>query len=128
MEEEKKPAKAAKTKAKAPAAEEAASEEPKAPRVRKRITRVVSEDTTHAPNTAPVPAFEELPIAPEIEAEIDIPVVPDEEIDMSDLLEEVPDITDEDLGISEEISKEQALEAKRKDDYSKTSRNSSTLS
>jgi transcription termination factor Rho len=112
VEEEKKPAKAAKSKAKAPADESAA--EAKAPRARKRITRIVSEDTTNAPNTTPLPALEE----PAAELEV-IPQVPEEELDMSDLLEEVPDITDEDLGIAEEISKEQAVEAKRKEDYSK---------
>ncbi|MCD8538729.1 MAG: transcription termination factor Rho [Leadbetterella sp.] len=117
----KKPVKATKSKTKASAEEQA--ETPKTPRVRKRITRVISDDTTQSPNLNPVPAFEEtFPepeiIAPEPPAEdLAIPVVTDEEIDMSDLLEEVPDITDEDLGIVDEVTKEQALEAKRKEDY-----------
>lgn len=121
MEEEKKPARATKSKAKASAAEPA--EAPKTPRVRKRITRVVSDDTTQSPNLNPVPAFDETFSEPEITApeplveNVVIPVVPDEELDISDLLEEVPDITDEDLGIVDEVTKEQALEAKRKDDY-----------
>ncbi len=121
MEEEKKPARATKSKAKASAEEPA--EAPKTPRVRKRITRVVSDDTTQSPNLNPVPAFEETFPEPEITApeplveDVVIPVVSDEELDISDLLEEVPDITDEDLGIVDEVTKEQALEAKRKDDY-----------
>jgi len=121
-EEEKKPARATRSKTKAAAAEP--EEAPKAPRVRKRITRVVSDDTSQSPNLDPVPAFTETFPEPEVPAvpvaeDPAIPVIPDEEIDMSDLLEEVPDITDEDLGIVDEVTKEQALEAKRKDDYSR---------
>lgn len=44
------------------------------------------------------------------------------EIDMSDLVEDIPDITDEDLGIIPEedaISKEQRIEARAKEDYSR---------
>ncbi|WP_367914222.1 transcription termination factor Rho [Leadbetterella sp. DM7] len=124
MEEEKKPARATRSKAKASEAEPA-TEAPKTPRVRKRITRVVSDDTTQSPNLNPVPAFEETFPEPEIQVpepfvdEVVIPAISDEEIDMSDLMEEVPDITDEDLGIVDEITKEQALDAKRKDDYSR---------
>ena len=125
-EEEKKPAKA--TRGRAKAATEEKDETPKTPRVRKRITRVVSDDTSQTPNLDPVPSFDEptpdVAVEPEIAAtseigDLAIPVLSDEEIDMSDLLEEVPDITDEDLGIVDEVTKEEALEAKRIEDYSK---------
>jgi transcription termination factor Rho len=97
-----------------------------APKVRKRITRVVSDDTT--PN---FPTFEEsdsqtFEIKKEEESQalkqsmalenttIELP-----EVDTSDLVEEIPDITDEDLGLSDEITKEQRQDAKKKEDYSR---------
>ena len=45
-----------------------------------------------------------------------------EGVDFSDLVEEIPDITDEDLGIvlDDEITKEQAQEARKKEDYSRS--------
>lgn len=63
----------------------------------------------------------------------DIPQLNDielaDEIDISDLIEEIPDITDEDLGLSSDdpISKEQRQEAKRKEDYSNRMNNSIIL-
>ena len=106
--------------------------EDKGPRLRKRITRVVSDDTM---TTAPA----ELPAESQIVAEepteqnaikenlnFDIPQLNDielaDEIDISDLIEEIPDITDEDLGLSSDdpISKEQRQEAKRKEDYGRS--------
>jgi transcription termination factor Rho len=43
--------------------------------------------------------------------------IPD--IDLSDLEEEIPDITDEDLGITEDEEEEDPVEKKRRDDYSR---------
>ena len=129
MSEEKKPARATKSKAKTAAAEQP-EEEVKTPRVRKRITRVVTDDTTTQPNTDPFPSETPTPEpeatgqesvtneAPIVVPDGDIPVISDDEIDMSDLMEDMPDITDEDLGIVE-VSKEQAQETRRKEDYSR---------
>ncbi|MFC3812965.1 transcription termination factor Rho [Lacihabitans lacunae] len=108
-------------------------------KVRKRITRVVADA---APN------FEAVAAQPVESKALDIPeevqnkiaqnrnkksndpfademllagIEVAEEVDLSDLDDEIPEISDEDLGLSgnEPVSKEQAQEAKRKEDYSK---------
>jgi transcription termination factor Rho len=134
--------------------------EDKGPRLRKRITRVVTDDTmsTETPELVNTPA-EELkqestkPIIEEFKRpefrkpdhkKVEAPkenrileseksnVQPDsneiididlsEEIDISDLIEEIPDITDEDLGLPGEeiLTNEQKQDAKRKEDYGRS--------
>ncbi|MCP9757421.1 transcription termination factor Rho [Lacihabitans sp. CCS-44] len=134
--------------------------EDKGPRLRKRITRVVTDDTmsTETPELVNTPAEEpkEEEIRPII-AEFKRPefrkpdhkkvevlkgnrnlesekldVQPDsseindidlsDEIDISDLIEEIPDITDEDLGLpgEEVLTNEQKQDAKRKEDYGRS--------
>jgi len=134
--------------------------EDKGPRLRKRITRVVVEDTMStetpellAPEVAeekkeePKPTIaefnrtdyrtpdnrkfdapkenktqdsERLDIQPDSSEINDIDIT--EEIDISDLIEEIPDITDEDLGLpgEEVLTNEQKQDAKRKEDYGRS--------
>ena len=129
--------------------------EEKGPRVRKRITRVVTEDTmttetpelvaspvaaAEVPKEEPViqefkkPEFrkpnqpkveprnrpmdvEKVEVQPEINDDLNLDLV--EDIDISDLIEEIPDITDEDLGL-DVLTNEQKQEAKRKEDYGRS--------
>lgn len=112
------------------------AEESKKPR--KRITRVVSTETTTAPveviaavaeESAPkkAPRKKEVQLKEEVLPEIDelaildedIPVLSDDEIDLSGLEEEMPEITDEDLGIVDEEVVEKTKESKQRDDYSR---------
>ena len=112
------------------------TEESKKPR--KRITRVVSTETTTAPVEV-IAAVAEEPtpkkpsrrkevqlkeeVLPEIDElavlDEDIPVLSDDEIDLSGLEEEMPEITDEDLGIVDEEVVEKTKESKQRDDYSR---------
>jgi transcription termination factor Rho len=134
--------------------------EDKGPRLRKRITRVVVEDTMStetpellAPEVAEEKKEEPKPIIAEFNRtdyrtpdnrKFDAPkenktqdperldIQPDsseindinitEEIDISDLIEEIPDITDEDLGLpgEEVLTNEQKQDAKRKEDYGRS--------
>jgi transcription termination factor Rho len=133
--------------------------EDKGPRLRKRITRVVTEDTmsTETPELINTPAEEEKQEAKPVIAEFKRPefrkpdnrkvenprvskvvepeksdVQPEsneindidlsDEIDISDLIEEIPDITDEDLGLpgEEVLTNEQKQDAKRKEDYGRS--------
>lgn len=134
--------------------------EDKGPRLRRRITRVVEDDTMSkdTPELVEAPISEEKEEAPnEIIAEFKKPeyrkpeqkrtefskpiskpeiekidVQPDnndnlgieitEEIDISDLIEEIPDITDEDLGLpgEEVLTNEQKQDVKRKEDYGRS--------
>jgi transcription termination factor Rho len=134
--------------------------EDKGPRLRKRITRVVVEDTMStetpellAPDVAEEKKEEPKPIIAEFNRtdyrtpdnrKFDAPkenktqdperldIQPDsseindiditEEIDISDLIEEIPDITDEDLGLpgEEVLTNEQKQDAKRKEDYGRS--------
>ena len=134
--------------------------EDKGPRLRKRITRVVVEDTmsTETPELLAPEVIEEKkeepkPIIAEFKRteyktpdnrKFDTPkenktqdperldIQPDsseindiditEEIDISDLIEEIPDITDEDLGLpgEEVLTNEQKQDAKRKEDYGRS--------
>ncbi|MGL4335112.1 MAG: hypothetical protein ACRCSC_08645, partial [Lactococcus garvieae] len=108
-------------------------------RVRKRIVRTVASETSSLPNlfepnqdlktssrkssVPEMPIFEPQIEAPSVETE-EVISVPDQntEIDISDIIQETPDISDEDLGIlpeEDEITKEQSAEAKRKDEYSR---------
>ena len=101
-------------------------------KIRKRITRVVSEDTM--PNSSPfasnVGTVENDNFSGPSDSiqnvsnnEINIEEIEvAEAVDFSDLVEEIPDITDEDLGIvlDDEITKEQAQEARKKEDYSRS--------
>ncbi len=101
-------------------------------KIRKRITRIVSEETM--PNPAPFAPNEEATenynyFGPSdftqnsSKNEIDLEEIEvSEGVDFSDLVEEIPDITDEDLGIvlDDEITKEQAQEARKKEDYSRS--------
>jgi transcription termination factor Rho len=129
----------------------------KGPRLRKRITRVVTEDTMSAespelvaspvsvvketqeePTSAPrefkrpefrkpnqpkvdhknqAPEEEKVEVQPQINDELNLDLVDD--IDISDLIEEIPDITDEDLGL-DVLTNEQKQEAKRKEDYGRS--------
>lgn len=112
-----------------------AFDEDRSPRQRKRITRVVSEDTMSSmpgrtPQTIkPMPdyessefaendSFEEMQANEKSNNDFSNP----SDIDVSDLVEEIPDITDEDLGLlpDDEITKEQAIDAKRKEDYARS--------
>lgn len=134
--------------------------EDKGPRLRKRITRVVTDDTmsTETPELVNTPAEEPKeeetrPIIAEfkrpefrkpdhkkvevlkgnrnLESE-KLDIQPDsseindvdlsDEIDISDLIEEIPDITDEDLGLpgEEVLTNEQKQDAKRKEDYGRS--------
>lgn len=98
---------------------EATVEEVKPVKTRKRITRVVSDDSSNLPEPAAQniePTAEEVPVVA-LEPTIEIEAQP--EIDYSDLIEDIPDITDEDLGIIADDAKENALDTKRKDEYSK---------
>jgi transcription termination factor Rho len=112
-----------------------AFDEDRSPRQRKRITRVVSEDTmTLGPNRTPqqmkpMPDYESSEFAEndsfeEIQAneKSNNDFSNSSDIDVSDLVEEIPDITDEDLGLlpDDEITKEQAIDAKRKEDYARS--------
>jgi len=120
--------------------EESATQE-SSPRQRKRITRIVSEDTmtpglftTHATTIEPKKKAEKYPnalvneddeIFQENNEEEETPQVSlSDEIDLSDIEVDIPDITDEDLGLlpDDEISKEQRQEAKRKEDYARSIR------
>ncbi|MCP9768262.1 transcription termination factor Rho [Lacihabitans sp. LS3-19] len=114
--------------------------ENKGPRLRKRITRVHTDDTMSEQNEsiaengneieeAKVPKKiekeEKKPVVKEVVSEIsneipEIDVV--DEVDISDLIEEIPDITDEDLGLpgEEALTKEQTQEVKRKEDYGRS--------
>jgi transcription termination factor Rho len=131
--------------------------EDKGPRLRKRITRVVTDDTmsTDTPELVNAPVVEEKPEEPKpIIAEfkrpefrkpdnrkteapkenkmVDTDIQPDsneiidinisDEIDISDLIEEIPDITDEDLGLpgEEVLTNEQKQDAKKKEDYGRS--------
>jgi transcription termination factor Rho len=131
--------------------------EDKGPRLRKRITRVVTDDTmsTDTPELVNTPVVEEKPEEPKpIIAEfkrpefrkpdnrktdaprenkmVDTDIQPDsneiidinisDEIDISDLIEEIPDITDEDLGLpgDEVLTNEQKQDAKKKEDYGRS--------
>ncbi|MCP9763086.1 transcription termination factor Rho [Lacihabitans soyangensis] len=134
--------------------------EDKGPRLRKRITRVVVEDTmsTETPELLTPQVVEEKkeeakPIIAEFKRpeyrkpdnrKVDTPkenklqeserldIQPDsseindidlsDEIDISDLIEEIPDITDEDLGLpgEEVLTNEQKQDAKRKEDYGRS--------
>lgn len=130
--------------------------EDKGPRLRKRITRVVTDDTmsTETPELVNTPAEEEVkPIITEFKRpefrkpdnrKIETPrenriteseksdVQPEsneindidlsDEIDISDLIEEIPDITDEDLGLPDEevLTNEQKQDAKKKEDYGRS--------
>ncbi|MCA0365297.1 MAG: transcription termination factor Rho [Bacteroidetes bacterium] len=124
-----------------PAAPVATVESPKeqAPRQRKRITRIVSEDTMtpslfNAGNPSSEIAKTEAADSKEnieegfggnIEEEETIPQIAlTDEVDLSDIEVDIPDITDEDLGLlpDDEISKEQRQEAKRKEDYARSIR------
>ncbi len=134
--------------------------EDKGPRLRKRITRVVTDDTmsTETPDLVNTPEEdakqeEVKPLIAEfkrpefrkpdnkkvevlkenrnLESER-LDVQPDssemnnidlsDEIDISDLIEEIPDITDEDLGLpgEEVLTNEQKQDAKRKEDYGRS--------
>ncbi len=98
---------------------EATVEEVKPVKTRKRITRVVSDDSSNLPEPTTQniePKAEEVPVVA-LEPAIEIEAQP--EIDYSDLIEDIPDITDEDLGIIADDAKENALDTKRKDEYSK---------
>jgi transcription termination factor Rho len=92
-------------------------------KVRKRITRVLTDDTTSKPTAQDIEILKSPPVEYSIEeSSIDsdfpeIEVVND--VDLSDLVDDIPMITDEDLGLGDEITKEQAQEAKRKEDYSR---------
>ncbi len=131
--------------------------EDKGPRLRKRITRVITEDTmtTDTPELVNAPLVEEKqeepkPVIAEFKrpefrkpenrkAEtprenkmVDTDIQPDsneiididlsDEIDISDLIEEIPDITDEDLGLpgEEVLTNEQKQDAKKKEDYGRS--------
>ncbi len=131
--------------------------EDKGPRLRKRITRVVTDDTmsTDTPELVNAPIVEEKseepkPIiaafkkpefrkpdnrkteAPKENKMVDTDIQPDsneiididlsDEIDISDLIEEIPDITDEDLGLpgEEVLTNEQKQDAKKKEDYGRS--------
>jgi transcription termination factor Rho len=131
--------------------------EDKGPRLRKRITRVVTDDTmsTDTPELVNAPVFEEKPEepkpiisefkrpefrkpdnrkteAPKENKMVDTDIQPDsneiidinisDEIDISDLIEEIPDITDEDLGLpgEEVLTNEQKQDAKKKEDYGRS--------
>ncbi|MDP1817164.1 MAG: transcription termination factor Rho [Leadbetterella sp.] len=131
--------------------------EDKGPRLRKRITRVVTDDTmsTDTPELVNAQVVEEKPEEPKpIIAEfkrpefrkpdnrkteapkenkmVDTDIQPDsneiidinisDEIDISDLIEEIPDITDEDLGLpgEEVLTNEQKQDAKKKEDYGRS--------
>ncbi len=101
-------------------------------KIRKRITRIVSEDTMpnlspFVPNeatnendnyTGPSDSSQNVSNSESNLEEIEVA----EGVDFSDLVEEIPDITDEDLGIvlDDEITKEQAQEARKKEDYSRS--------
>lgn len=106
-------------------------------RTRKRINRPGGFDpetpasSLSAPETPkvqprPMPRVE-VPVetedfsTPDFEDSIGI-IVNDEEIDLSDLEEEIPDITDEDLGLADDFgtTREDAAETKRKEDYSRS--------
>ncbi|MBP6619796.1 MAG: hypothetical protein KA188_06050, partial [Leadbetterella sp.] len=134
--------------------------EDKGPRLRKRITRVVTDDTMSAetPELVNAPAeeakqeevkpiitefkrpefrkpdhkkvevlkenrnseSERLDVQPDSSEINDIEL--SDEIDISDLIEEIPDITDEDLGLpgEEVLTNEQKQDAKRKEDYGRS--------
>ncbi len=131
--------------------------EDKGPRLRKRITRVVTEDTmtTDTPELVNTPVVEvekeetkpvisefkrpefrkpenRKPEAPKENKMVDTDIQPDsseindldlsDEIDISDLIEEIPDITDEDLGLpgEEVLTNEQKQDAKKKEDYGRS--------
>jgi len=131
--------------------------EDKGPRLRKRITRVVTEDTmtTDTPELVNDPVVEEKdeeaktiiaefkrpefrktenrkPETPKENKMVVIDIQPDsseindinlsDEIDISDLIEEIPDITDEDLGLpgEEVLTNEQKQDAKKKEDYGRS--------
>jgi transcription termination factor Rho len=131
--------------------------EDKGPRLRKRITRVVTDDTmsTDTPELVNAPVVEEKPEehkpiiaefkrpefrkpdnrkteAPKENKMVDTDIQPDsneiididisDEIDISDLIEEIPDITDEDLGLpgEEVLTNEQKQDAKKKEDYGRS--------
>lgn len=131
--------------------------EDKGPRLRKRITRVVTEDTmtTDTPELVNTPVVEEdkeetkpvivefkrpefrkpenrKPETPKENKMVDTDIQPDsseindldlsDEIDISDLIEEIPDITDEDLGLpgEEVLTNEQKQDAKKKEDYGRS--------
>lgn len=101
-------------------------------KIRKRITRIVSEDTMPNPSpfvpneatnendnyTGPSDSSQNVSNSESNLEEIEVA----EGVDFSDLVEEIPDITDEDLGIvlDDEITKEQAQEARKKEDYSRS--------
>src|SRR5690606_17001185 len=101
--------------------EEDTSNEPKGKRPRKRIER--TEFKSPPPATRPPHDFD-MPERKQVE-EDEMPEEMDEEtdtipdIDLSDLEEEIPDITDEDLGITEDEEEEDPVEKKRRDDYSR---------
>lgn len=108
-------------------------------KVRKRITRVVADAAPNFDTVAAQPVESKaLDIPEEVQNKIaqnrnkksNDPFADEmllagievaEEVDLSDLDDEIPEISDEDLGLSgnEPVSKEQAQEAKRKEDYSK---------
>lgn len=110
-------------------------------KVRKRITRVVADAAPNFETVAAEPVESKaLDIPEEVQNKIaqnrkenkksNDPFADEmllagiemaEEVDLSDLDDEIPEISDEDLGLSgnEPVSKEQAQEAKRKEDYSK---------
>ena len=134
--------------------------EDKGPRLRKRITRVVTDDTmsTETPELVNAPAEEvkqeevkpiiaefkrpefrkpdhkkaetpkenRVPEAEKHDVQPDSSEINDidlsDEIDISDLIEEIPDITDEDLGLpgEEVLTNEQKQDAKRKEDYGRS--------
>jgi transcription termination factor Rho len=115
--------------------------ENKGPRLRKRITRVHTDDTmSEQPENESENKIEEAKVPKKLEkqvrvempimAPIDSPIIeiemPDiviiDEVDISDLIEEIPDITDEDLGLpgDEILTKEQSQEIKRKEDYGRS--------
>jgi transcription termination factor Rho len=115
--------------------------ENKGPRLRKRITRVHTDDTmSEQPESESENKIEEAKVPKKLEKQervempikttIDTPVIgiemPDivivDEVDISDLIEEIPDITDEDLGLpgDEILTKEQSQEIKRKEDYGRS--------
>lgn len=108
-------------------------------KVRKRITRVVADAAPNFDKVASQPVESKaLDIPEEVQNKIaqnrnkksNDPFADEmllagievaEEVDLSDLDDEIPEISDEDLGLSgnEPVSKEQSQEAKRKEDYSK---------
>jgi transcription termination factor Rho len=113
-------------------------------KLRKRITRVTSDDTTTSENSneeAPRPKnsdhYNKQNTSPnhfsqendtEEKNQFSQPIFDEneisnievtQEVDLSDLVEEIPDITDEDLGLvgDEDITKEQRAEAKKREDF-----------